>query len=95
MKVLKIPVTIYTNCDELELFLNGKSLGKKQIEKYGHGEWDITYEVGTLKVLGYLNGEKVCEHQRITTGKPIGLKLTLDNEFAANGKDILYLRASV
>lgn len=85
---LEIPVTVYTNCDELELFLNGKSLGKKQIEKYGHGEWDVTYEVGTLKVLGYLNGEKVCEHQRTTTGKPIGLKLTLDNEFEANGKDI-------
>lgn len=84
----EIPVTIYTNCDELELFLNGKSLGKKQIEKYGHGEWDVTYESGTLKVLGYLNGEIVCEHQRITTGKPIGLKLTLDNEFEANGKDI-------
>ena len=84
----EIPVTVYTNCDELELFLNGKSLGKKQIEKYGHGEWDVKYEAGELKVLGYIRGQKVCEHKRTTTGKPVGLKLTLDNEFEPNGKDI-------
>lgn len=84
----EIPVTVYTNCDELELFLNEKSLGKKQIEKYGHGEWDVKYEAGELKVLGYIRGQKVCEHKRTTTGKPVGLKLTLDNEFEPNGKDI-------
>ena len=37
----EIPVTVYTNCEELELFLNGRSLGKKEIEKYGHGEWSV------------------------------------------------------
>ena len=83
-----ILVTVYTNCDCLELFLNGKSFGKQGIEKYGHGEWNVPYEKGELKVYGYRNGEKVCEDVRITTGKATTLKLTLDNDFEANGRDI-------
>lgn len=83
-----ILVTVYTNCDELELFLNGVSLGKKEIEKYGHGEWNVPYEKGELSVLGYRSGVKVCEDRRITTGKAMALKLTRDNEFSANGRDL-------
>ncbi len=81
-------VTVYTNCDELELFLNGESLGKKQIEKYGHGEWNVQYKAGEIKVIGYINGCVVAEDKRTTTGKPVSLSLTLCNEFEANGKDI-------
>ena len=36
-----IKVWVYTNCDEVELFLDGKSLGTQKIERYGHGEWDV------------------------------------------------------
>ncbi len=84
----EILVTVYTNCEELELFLNGKSLGKKTIEKYGHGEWNVPYTAGILSVKGYRNNIVVAEHERITTGKAKALKLTLNNEFEANGKDI-------
>ena len=84
----EIPVTVYTNCDELELFLNGESLGKKQIEKYGHGEWNVLFEAGTLEVKGYRNGILVAEDVRKTTGKPKKLRLKLDDEFKANGKDV-------
>ncbi|MBE6727407.1 MAG: DUF4982 domain-containing protein [Ruminococcaceae bacterium] len=83
-----ILVTVYTNCDELELFLNGNSLGKKLIEKYGHGEWNVPYTAGALEVKGYINGEIVVTDKRITTGKPVALKLTLDNDFEVNGRDI-------
>ncbi|MBE6750760.1 MAG: glycoside hydrolase family 2 protein [Ruminococcaceae bacterium] len=83
-----ILVTVYTNCEELELFLNGKSIGRKQIEKYGHGEWNVPYEAGELSVKGYIDGKEVCEHKRITTGKPVSIRLTLDNEFEANGRDL-------
>ena len=48
MEGQEIPVTVYTNCDTLELFLNGESLGKKSIEKYGHGEWNVPYIPGAL-----------------------------------------------
>ena len=68
----EIPVTVYTNCEELELFLNGISLGRKQIEKYSHGEWS----------------KEVCGDKRVTTGRPVALKLTKDNDFTANGNDI-------
>jgi beta-galactosidase len=83
-----ILVTVYTNCEELELFLNGQSHGKKQIEKYGHGEWNVPYTSGTLEVKGYINGKLVASDKRVTTCKPVALKLTLDNEFEANGRDI-------
>lgn len=83
-----ILVTVYTNCDELELFLNGESLGKKTIEKYGHGEWNVPYKAGRLSVNGYRNGELVCSDMRETTGKAVALRLTLDNEFEANGRDM-------
>ena len=83
-----ITVTVYTNCEELELFLNGKSFGRKQIEKYGHGEWNVPYACGILKASGYRDGKLAAEAERVTTGKPEILRLTLDNEFKANGKDI-------
>lgn len=84
----EIPVTVYTNCEELELFLNGKPLGKRQIEKYGHGEWSVEYIPGTLEVKGYIGGKEVCGDKRVTTGRPAALKLTQDNDFTANGSDI-------
>lgn len=84
----EITVTVYTNCDELELFLNGKSLGKKQIEKYGHGEWNVIYEPGTIEVKGYKDSKIVAEDKRSTTGKAVSLRLTPLNEFEANGRDL-------
>ena len=84
----EIPVTVYTNCEELELFLNGISLGRKQIEKYGHGEWSVKYAAGTLEVKGFNGGKEVCGDKRVTTGRPAALKLTKDNDFTANGSDI-------
>ena len=88
MEGQEIPVTVYTNCDQLELFLNGKSLGRKAIEKYGHGEWNVPYTPGTLEAKGYRNGTLVAEHIRLTTGKPEALRLTLDNTCTANGSDV-------
>ncbi len=84
----EIPVTVYTNCEELELFLNGASLGRKPIEAYGHGEWRVKYAAGTLEVIGYNGKKAVCGDKRITTGKPVALALTKDNAFAAGGSDI-------
>ncbi|MBQ3547166.1 MAG: DUF4982 domain-containing protein [Clostridia bacterium] len=84
----EVPVTVYTNCDELELFLNGKSLGKKQIPLYERGEWNVVYEAGELKVIGYKNGKPACEDIRVTTGKPVALNLRLENEFKNDGIEL-------
>lgn len=83
-----ILVTVYTNCEELELLLNGESLGRKTIERYGHGEWEVAYAPGEVRVVGYRGGKPVCEDSRKTTGKPVRLHLHLDNEFEANGSDL-------
>lgn len=84
-----IKVFAYTNCEEAELFLNGKSLGNKKIEKYGHGEWLVPFEKGELKVLAKNNGSVVCSDVRKTTGRAETLKLRLDNKITkANGRDI-------
>lgn len=84
----QLPVTVYTNCEELELFLNGESLGRKSIEKYGHGQWNVVYTPGTLEVKGYRNGVEVATHRRVTTGRPETLRLTLDNTCSGNGADV-------
>lgn len=84
----EILVTVYTNCEELELLLNGKSLGKKVIEKYGRGTWNVPYEKGSLKVLGYIDGKLAAEDERKTTKKAVKLILTPMNEFTNNGEDI-------
>ena len=85
----RIKVFAYTNCEELELFLNGKSLGKQKIEKYGHGEWIVSYEPGILKVEARNGGKTVCTDEKITTGKAEKLMLKLDNNIEkANGRDI-------
>lgn len=83
-----ITVVAYSNVSETELFLNGKSLGKRVTERYGHSEWQVPYERGVLEVKAYRNGETVASDVKRTAGKPHKLQLTLETEdITANGKD--------
>ena len=75
-----INVWTYTNCEQAELFLNGKSLGKKDIEKYGHGSWGVEYTPGELVAKGYIGGKEVVSDRVVTSGKPYALKLTMQTE---------------
>ena len=84
----EIKVAAYTNCNELELFLNGESLGRKEIEKFGHGEWIVPFVPGELKVVAFNGGEKAAEDIRVTSGKGYALKLKLENDNAENEGDI-------
>ena len=84
----EILATVYTNCDELELFINGRSCGRNQIEKFGHGEWIVPYEPGELSVKAYRDGLLAAEDIRRTTKKAVRLTLRLENEFEANGQDL-------
>jgi beta-galactosidase len=84
-----IKVFAYSNVSQLELFLNGKSLGVQNIARIAHGEWDVPYESGKLEVLAYKNGEVVAKDVRITSKDPYKLMLKLENDdISANGKDI-------
>lgn len=83
----EIKVTVYTNGDLLELFLNDESLGKKEIEKYGHGEWLVPYTPGTLRVKAYRGGVLIAEDERKTTGAPAKLRLNLVAPCGTNGSE--------
>lgn len=85
----KIPVFAYTNCEQSELFLNGKSLGKQQTSSRKHGEWQVEYQAGVLEVVGYNDGKEAARDKVETTGKAVKLMLSLDyDEVKANGSDI-------
>lgn len=81
-------VYAYTNCDKVQLFLNGKSVGVCEIESIGHAEWEVPFEAGELKAVGYKNGKKVAEEIRKTSGKGYALKLKLENDNAKKPGDI-------
>jgi beta-galactosidase len=55
-----IDVWAYSNCDEVELLLNKKRLGKKTVPQYGHLEWKVKYQPGSLEAIGYKKGKKIA-----------------------------------
>jgi len=84
-----IKVVAYSNCDEVELFANGKSQGKKAMKKDSHLEWQVPYKAGSLKAVGYKNGKKLLTEIIETTDEPIALKLTSHKVAVdADGKDL-------
>ncbi|MFD0673879.1 beta-galactosidase GalA [Cohnella sp. GCM10027633] len=89
-------VVAYTNCDAVELFLNGKSIGERRIEPLESAEWDVAYEPGELKAIGRRAGVVVAEGLRVTTGKPHAIRLEPDRtNCAADGTDVVPVRVSV
>jgi beta-galactosidase len=90
-----IEVWAYSNCDEVELFLNKKSLGKKTVEKDGHLGWNVKYNPGTLEAVGYKNGKKNLIDVVKTTGVAASLKLESDKiVLDANKNDVAVIKVS-
>ncbi|MBF4464118.1 beta-galactosidase GalA [Flavobacterium sp. LC2016-12] len=89
MEGKEIDVWAYSNCDEVELFLNKKSLGKKKMERNGHLEWKVKYETGTLEAIGFKNGKKVLSEVQKTTGNPEKVKLSIDKENLPNSNVVV------
>jgi beta-galactosidase len=84
-----INVWAYTNCDEVELFLNGKSMGRKTMPENSHIEWLVNYEPGVLLAKGYKNGNEIIAGRVETTGDPTKIKLVPDRSIInADGEDI-------
>ena len=67
----KVSVWVYSNCDEVQLIVNGKKLGKKKMPVGGHLEWDAVYKPGYVKAVGYRNGRKVMESRLDTVGEAV------------------------
>ena len=92
------PVHVFTSGDEGELFLNGKSLGRKKKGQYEYRlRWDdVAYHPGTLKVVTYKHGAKWAAAEVKTAGAPAKLKLEPDrNEIRANGLDLCFVTVTV
>ena len=96
----KVPVFVYTNGDEAELFLNGKSLGKQSkkpkseisTERYRLMWHDVVYEAGELKAVAYRAGKVIGEKVLRTAGEAYTLKLTPDrSRLKASGEDLSFI----
>ena len=94
----QVSLYTYTNADEVELFLNGKSLGVKKNSEdpklRSRIKWDnIACAPGTLVAVAKKNGKVVARHQIETTGEAVALKLVPDMEtWHADGKDLMHVR---
>jgi beta-galactosidase len=92
-----IDVWAYTNCDEVELFLNGKSLGTKQ--KTGdviHLMWKVPFEAGTLTGVGVKDGKEILRQEVKTAGEPAKILLTPDRSIIkADGSDLSFVTVTV
>ena len=86
----EVTVQVYNNCEEIELIVNGVSCGKQQQEKYSRGDWKVVYQPGEITAVGYIGGKEVARETLETTGKPVALKLELQNgeDIKANGNDL-------
>lgn len=94
---VKIPVVVYTNTGAAELFLNGKSLGKKNSK----GEelqlvWQVPYRPGELKVVAKTKGGDMISEVRRTAGKPTTIEIESDRKYLSYGnRDVAHLTVSV
>ncbi len=87
-------VNVYSSCDEVELLLNGKSLGKKQTNRSTKfiAVYNVPYKAGELKAVGYTKGKKVNESILKTADEPTQIKLTADrNTIKADNEDLSYV----
>lgn len=90
-----INVWVNSNADNVELFLNGKTLGKKDMPRNGHLEWDVTYAPGKLEAIGYKGGRKLAAKVE-TTGAPAEVQLTpYKTTMLADGQDVTVMNISI
>lgn len=92
----EIDVWAYSNCDEVELFLNGKSLGRQAMKVNSHLEWKVAYAAGTLEAIGYRNGKRVMRDIVRTAGQASSIKLQGHQPAVkANAEDVVVVTVSV
>lgn len=92
------PVHVYTSGDEAELFLNGRSLGRKKRGQFEYRtRWDdVKYEPGELRVVAYKNGKRWAEEVVRTTGSAAQLKMSPDRSgIAADGEDLSFITIKI
>ncbi len=92
----ELDVRAYSNCEEVELFLNGRSLGRQKMEPVSELKWKVTYAPGTLSAKAYRGGNVVAETKVETTGAPAAVQLAPEcAALNADGEDLAIVTVSV
>src|SRR5271157_564673 len=88
-----IPVWVHSNLDQVELLVNGKSLGTQRVPHLGHVEWKVKYAPGVIEARGSKDGKVVLTTKRETTGATVAIRMTADRtEINADGEDVAILK---
>jgi beta-galactosidase len=91
-----ISVWVYSNCDEVELLLNGSSLGKQAMPRLSHLEWKVAYVPGVLLARGFNNGKQIADAKQETTGEPATIRLRSHQEILqADGQDVALIEVAI
>ena len=90
-----IDVWVNSNADEVELFLNGKSLGQKTMERNSHLQWNVLYEPGTLEAIAYKKGKKITSKIETTEQASQVVIATDKTILHADGKDVTVINISI
>jgi beta-galactosidase len=91
----EIDVRALSNCQEVELLLNGRSLGRQTMKPNSLLKWKVRYIPGTLSAVGFRDGKRVAETRVETTGEPAVVRLEPDrNVITAGGQDVSVITVS-
>ncbi|MDE5710461.1 MAG: DUF4982 domain-containing protein, partial [Bacteroides sp.] len=89
-------IWVYSNCDEVELTVNGKRLERKPMPKNGHLSWKAVYQPGAVKAVGYKNGKRLLTRTVETAGAPARILLTADrSRIQADNRDVAVFRVEL
>jgi beta-galactosidase len=92
----EIDVRALSNCDEVELFLNGHSLGRQPMPRNSEVRWSVPYEPGSLSAKGYTGGVLVAEKTVETIDAPASVQLVPDRaKIRADGEDVSVIAVSI
>ncbi len=92
----EIKVWVYSNLDEVELLVNGRSLGRQAVPPLGHLEWKAIYTPGAMEARGFKGGKRVLTERRETTGAPKAIRLRADRAaINADGEDVAIVTVDV
>jgi beta-galactosidase len=96
MEGKEIAVWVYSNLDRVELFLNGRSLGAKEMKTNSHLAWNVKYAPGSIEARGFKDGKVVMTAKRETTGDAAKLLMAADRtEVSADGEDVAMFTVAV
>jgi beta-galactosidase len=97
LKGKEIPVWAYSNAEEVELFLNGKSLGRKKMDRDEMKlDWMVGYEPGTLEAKAYSGGKLVASTLHVTASEPDRIRIKTDRaQIQADQADVVHVVVEV